>query len=161
MSKESKRLVTENIAEVYCRKNYIIISADRIERNIYFIKTGIARTFAKIGDQEITFAFGKEGDTVASLNSFIANQKGYEYIELLEDSVLYELNSKCLQGLFNESIEIANWGRRFAENELIKTEKRLISRQSGTASERYEELLIKFPDYQKGSIGAYCLLFRY
>lgn len=159
MSKESKLLVTENISEVYYRKNFVIISADRVEKNLYFIKKGIARTFSKIGDQEITFAFGKEGDTIASLNSFIANQKGYEYIELLEDCVLYELNSKCLQELFNTSIDIANWGRRFAENELIKTEERLISRQFGTASERYEELLLKFPDLinrvQLGHIASY------
>ena len=139
-------MLKENIVEVNLPKNQIIIRADKIEKNIYFIKKGIARTFYTIDDNEITFSFGKEGDTIASLKSYIANQQGYENIELLEDFELYELNTKNLQILFNENIEIANWGRKFAEQELIKAEERLISRQLGTATERYNELLKNYPD---------------
>lgn len=146
LSAESKLVLKENIVEVNLPKNQIIIRADKIEKNIYFIKKGIARTFYTIDDNEITFSFGKEGDTIASLKSYIANQQGYENIELLEDFELYELNTKNLQILFNENIEIANWGRKFAEQELIKAEERLISRQLGTATERYNELLKNYPD---------------
>ena len=146
LSAESKLVLKENIVEVNLPKNQIIIRADKIEKNIYFIKKGIARTFYTIDDNEITFSFGKEGDTIASLKSYIANQQGYENIELLEDFELYELNTKNLQILFNENIEIANWGRKFEEQELIKAEERLISRQLGTATERYNELLKNYPD---------------
>ena len=101
LSAESKLVLKENIVEVNLPKNQIIIRADKIEKNIYFIKKGIARTFYTIDDNEITFSFGKEGDTIASLKSYIANQQGYENIELLEDFELYELNTKNLQILFN------------------------------------------------------------
>ena len=146
LSTESKLLLKKNIVEISSPKHNIIIRADKIEKNIYFIKKGIARTFSNIDDNEITFSFGKEGDTIASLKSYIANQEGYENIELLEDSELYELNTESLQNFFNENIEIANWGRKFAENEWIKAEERHISRQNGTATERYIELLENYPD---------------
>ncbi|MBD0724153.1 cyclic nucleotide-binding protein [Flavobacterium sp. L1I52] len=159
LSAKSKLVLKENFIEVSFPKHLIIIRADKVEKNIYFIKKGIARTFSRIDDNEITFSFGKEGDTIASLKSYIANQKGYENIELLEDCELYELNTENLQNLFNENIEIANWGRKFAEQELIKAEERLISRQLGTATERYNELLKNYPDLiqrvQLGHIASY------
>lgn len=159
LTEKSKLTLKENIVEVSFPKHQMIIRADKIEKNIYFIKKGIARTFSTIDDNEITFSFGKEGDTIASLKSYIVNQQGYENIELLEDCQLYELNTKSLQTLFSENIEIANWGRKFAEIELIKAEERLISRQFGTATERYTELLKNYPDLiqrvQLGYIASY------
>lgn len=159
LSAKSKLMLEENIIEVSFPKHHMIIRADKIEKNIYFIKKGIARTFSNIGENEITFSFGKEGDTIASLRSYIINQKGYENIELLEDCNLYELNTANLQNLFKENIEIANWGRKLAENELLKAEERLISRQFGTATDRYIELIKNYPGLiqrvQLGHIASY------
>lgn len=159
LSSSAKLMLKKNVEEVNLPKHSIIIRADKIEKNIYFIKIGIARTFSIIDDDEITFSFGKEGDTIASLKSYIDNQKGYESIELLEDCVLYKLNTENLKNLFNENIEIANWGRKFAEHELLKAEERLISRQLGTATERYIELLKNYPGLikrvQLGHIASY------
>ncbi|WP_299820126.1 Crp/Fnr family transcriptional regulator [uncultured Pontibacter sp.] len=142
----SKSILKENIVEVRYPKGHILLRADRIESNLYFIHKGIARAFAYSGEAEITFWFGREGDTVLSMKSYVENQKGYENIELLEDCILYELKAAHLQKLFLEDLHIANWGRRLAEQELIKTEERLISRQVRTASERYGQLVIVNPD---------------
>ncbi len=146
LSDPSRLTLTKNIVKVSFPKYHRILQADRIEKQIYFIKKGIARTFFLIDGNEITFSFGKEGDTIISMESYIANQKGYENIELLEDCELYKLNIENLQQLFNENIEIANWGRKFAELHLLKAEERLMSRQFGTATERYKELLKNYPD---------------
>lgn len=81
ISESSKSLLLQNITEIDFPKNHLIIKADKIEKNIYFIKKGIARTFSFIGENEITFAFGKEGDTIISLKSYIEYKKGYENIE--------------------------------------------------------------------------------
>lgn len=155
----SKELLKKNITEVKYKKGYILLRADKIEKNIYFIKKGVARAYSDKDNAEITFWFGKEGDTVISMKSYIANQKGYENVELLEDCELYELKAEDLQRLFEEDIHIANFGRRFAEKELIKTEERLISRQVRTATERYKELLKNSPDIvqrvQLGHIASY------
>lgn len=146
LSITSKLELKKYVLEKSYSKNHIIIRADKVEKNIYFIKKGIARTFSYIGDDEITFSFGKEGDTIASLKSYTGKQRGYENIELLEDCELYEISSECLHRLFNENIEISNWGRKFAENELLKAEERQISRQIGTATERYTTLLKNYPN---------------
>src|SRR5699024_11504970 len=92
-------------------------------------------------ENEITFLFCKEGDTIVSMKSYVLKQKSYEKVELLENSHLYELKAKKLQKLLNEDIHIANWARKFAELELIKTEERFIYRQFRNAKKRYIENL--------------------
>lgn len=155
----SKRTLMGCVTEVAYSKGHILFKADKMETSLYFIKKGIVRAYANTKNNEITFWFGKEGDTVISMKSYVTAQKGYENIELLEDCELYELKTKNLQRLFESDIYIANWGRKFAELELVKTEERLISRQFRTAAERYRELLKYNPDLvrrvQLGHIASY------
>ncbi|NMA73650.1 MAG: Crp/Fnr family transcriptional regulator [Bacteroidales bacterium] len=139
----SKELLMENISIVHLPKGTLLFEADKIVKNIYFIDKGIVRAYVDNKEQEITFWFGKEGDTVVSMKSYITNQKGYESIELLEDCTLFELKTQHLKELFDTDIHLANWGRKFAEQELLKTEERLISIQFKTALERYEALFGK------------------
>ena len=155
----SKSTIKACISEVSYPKGHVLLRADKIENSIYFIKKGIVRAYTNSADNEITFWFGKEGDAVISMKSYVAHQKGYEDIELLEDCELYELKTQNLQELFEKDIYIANWGRRFAEQELIKVEERLISRQFSTAKARYTELLMNNSELiqrvQLGHIASY------
>ncbi len=144
--------------QTYAR-GHILFKEGKVEEAIYLIKRGIVRAFAQLDEQEVTFWFGKEGDAAISMNSYVAEEKGYESIELLEDCNLVKIPSEALHRFFGEDIHIANWGRRFAEKELVKTEERLISRQFKTATERYKELLQQSPDLlqrvQLGHIASY------
>ncbi|AZA74302.1 Crp/Fnr family transcriptional regulator [Chryseobacterium indoltheticum] len=159
LSESSKLILKNHIVELSFPKNKILISADKIEKDFYFIKKGIARTFVYTDGDETTFSFGKEGDTIISMKSYIANQKGYENVELLEDCLVYKLNTQDIRKLYTENIEIANWGIKFAENELMKAEDRLLTRQFGTATNRYEILLKNYPNLlqrvQLGYIASY------
>ena len=148
-----------SITEVNFQKGHILLRAEKVEQSIFFMKQGIARVYTHTAENEITFLFCKEGDTIISMKSYVLNQKGYENVELLEDCELYELKTKELQKLLMKDIHIANWARRFAEQELIKTEERFISRQFRTAKERYWELLNDHSDLiqrvQLGYIASY------
>ena len=145
LTAKSKNLIKESIIETKFPKGHILFKANKIETSIYFIKKGIARAYAYSDDNQITFWFGKEGDPIVSMQSYVNNQKGYEDLELLEDCELYELKIEQLQKLFLEDIQIANWGRKFAEFELIKSEERLIALQFNTATQRYLALLKNYP----------------
>lgn len=66
------------ITEVKFPKGKILIHADKIARNLYFLKRGIVRAYADKVNGPVTFWFGKEGDVLISMKSYIANEKGYE-----------------------------------------------------------------------------------
>lgn len=159
LPEKSKATLLENIILRNLPKSHIVLEAGKTEPTVYFIKKGIVRAYIEKDGGEITFWFGKEGETVISMKSYVEGKKGYENIELLEDCDLYELKTEKLQQLFTEDIHIANWGRKFAEQELIKTEERLIARQFKTATERYMELINYSPELlhriQLGHIASY------
>ena len=101
----------------------------------------------------------ESGKIEKDIFGYVNDEPGYETMELMENSVLYVLERKKLKELFLEDLHIANWGRRYAEMELLAAEERLISMLSAVASERYHELLEKEPDLLQrlplGSIATY------
>mgnify|MGYP002101006866 CR=1 FL=1 len=119
-------------------KGHRLLEAGKIESDIFFIKRGIVRAYISHEGKDITFWIGKEGATIMSLKSYVKNEAGYETIELMEDSLLYRL--------FEEDIDIANWGRKLAELEFLRAEEKLIPLLFTTASERYRVLLERTPD---------------
>lgn len=150
----------ENIFdEVEFNKGTILFNQDKTERKFYFIKRGIARAFTTTDGNDITFWFGQEGDPILSINSYISNKAGYETIELLEDAILYETSNQLLNELYESNKNICNWGRKLAENELIKTEQRFIARLTGNSKQRYEYLIHNYPGLinrvQLGYIASY------
>lgn len=140
-------------------KYHLLFRADKIDHHLYFIRKGIVRAFTEKDEMSITFYFGMEGDPVLSMKSYVSREKSYEDIELLEDSEFYQFDGAALEGLYNEDLHIANWGRKLAEIELVRTEERLIARQFRTAAERYAELMQETPELLRrvslGHIASY------
>lgn len=152
-------LLVRELKRVEFPKNHLIIREGKIEPVLYFIESGIARAYLDGLENRITFWFGMEGDVVLSYNSYINGTPGYENIELLENSVVYELNTTVLNNLYHSYPSLANWGRKLAELELIHTEERYIARLFKTAKQRYTELLGFYPSLVKrvplGHIASY------
>lgn len=140
-------------------KGSFLFKAGLVSHRIYFLEVGIARAFCYKEDKEVTFWFGAEGDIILPYYSYIANKPGYETVELLEDSLLYSIDLQSIQELFRTDIALANWGRKLAEYELVKTEERFIGMQFQTALERYKALLAQHPQLlqrvQLGYIASY------
>lgn len=159
MPRDSEELLVANLQEASYPKGYQLLEAKKVETKIYFIRKGIARAFAPIDGEEVTFWFGSEGATIVSLKSYTSNKPGYETIELMEDSTLYVLKREDLYKLFEQDIHIANWGRKFAESELVKSEEKIISLLFWDAANRYKELLANMPDLLQriplGTIASY------
>lgn len=159
LSTTSKERLKVHISKVNHPKGFILMESNKVIPHIYFLKKGIVRAYASTESNDITFWFGTEGEPVVSMKSYVEEKPGYESIELLEDCEFYQLETSKLKALFNEDIHIANWGRKFAERELIKTEELIITRQYKTASERYKDLLRDKPyliqRVQLGHIASY------
>lgn len=145
LSEAHTALLLEQLQPVQFPKNHLIIDAGKTGRSLYFLEKGVARAFLDGKDNQITFWFGMEGDLLLSFNSYIHQKPGYEHIELLEDCFLYEIKTEALEQLYLEHTALANWGRKFAELELVKTEERYIARLFKSARIRYAELQETYP----------------
>ena len=141
LPEDSLALLCRSLELVHYPKGHHVLEIGKIERDIYFISKGIVRAFTLVDGKEVTFWVGKEGATIVSMMGYVKNEPGYETMELMEDSELYVIKRAKLQQLYNEDIHIANWGRRFAETELLDAEVRVITLLLATATERYRDLL--------------------
>lgn len=138
----------EQISEkLICKRNNLLIRQDKIQKDIYFLASGLARVYYETLDRQITLDFVSPGGTLISMNSYVHNSPGYENIDLLEDGIVYKIDQKQLFALYESDIALANWGRKMAELEFIKAEQRTMSKLFNTAQERYAELLKKYPQY--------------
>lgn len=128
-----------------CPKGHYLLREHRKGDKAYLITEGIAHAFALKDGKSATFWIGHEGDVIYPGQSLHYNAGEYGTVELLEDCVLYEIDLKELNALYQEDINLANWGRLAAEKECVALEKSILSRQFKTTLERYEELLKEYP----------------
>lgn len=142
----SREALKARISEAQYPKAHTLIRSGRVEKTLYFIRSGIVRAYSNADRGDVTFWFGKEGDVVISMKSYVSGQPGYEHVETLEACDLYQMKALDLESLFASDIHIANWGRKLIGQELIKTEERLISMQFKTAQQRYLDLISSTPD---------------
>ncbi|MFC6100597.1 Crp/Fnr family transcriptional regulator [Olivibacter domesticus] len=158
LTNHSFELFWSTLEKVDFKKGKHVIQAGRKEHYLYFIVQGIARVYLK-SEKEITFCFCAETDVILSYNSYFNQMPGYENIELLENSTLLKISHKKIKELCSQDIKIANFFNKVIGLELVKTEERLISVQSKTASERYIDLLSSNPSIvqrvQLGYIASY------
>jgi CRP-like cAMP-binding protein len=155
----SKAALKAKAKECTFPKGHLLLKAHSVEKSMYFIAKGVVRAYADAPGGQITFWFGMEGAPVLPMKSYISGEKSYESIELLEDCKLYAFNINDLKALYEQDVHLANWGRKLAEYELVKTEERLISMQFRTAQERYADLIKTQPQLllrvQLGHIASY------
>lgn len=132
--------IAELAETVTAEKGATIISSDRIDGYVYFVAKGIVRAFCNADGRDITFWIGAEGSVALSMQGYINGRKGYESIITIEHCSLYRVPVKALHNLYLTDIDIANWGRVFAEKEILRAEKSLIPQLFTTGRERYEAL---------------------
>ena len=128
------------------KKGDVLIKEGSIHHSVYFIKTGALRSYYINNDgKDVTHWFGFEGDIAVSLGNFIHSKPSLENIEFLEDSVVLKISRTKLLELYDTHIEIANFGRKLAEQALLEMEEQILLTQFTDAKTRYNQLIDKYP----------------
>ncbi|WP_322970601.1 Crp/Fnr family transcriptional regulator [Faecalibacter sp. LW9] len=135
------------VTPVEMPKKTIVFDTKQYEPKFYFIAKGSARVYI-IDDEgnEISYILFLEKDYLLSFDGYLYQKPSYEYIELLEDSVLYELNTEALKTLYTTDLELANFGRALSDQFAHFTEQRFIDRLSLSATARYLKLIDTYPE---------------
>ncbi len=159
MPQSSQQKLIQELELITVPKGHLLMSADRLADQVYFIRKGVVRAYVLYQEREVTFWFGQEGDIAMSMNSFTIRKAAFEFLEALESTEVYAIAIETLQDLYRQDLYLANWGRKFAESELRLAEERFTARQFKTARERYEDFLNNYPGLlqrvQLGYIASY------
>ena len=125
---------------LFPRKSHII-KADKPDRKVFFIESGLTRSYILSDGKEITTWFSKEGDWTYGSLDFLKNKVGFEYVQTLEETIAYSIPIDTLNELFRTNVELANWARVSHQDAFLLLQDLRIERLTLPAKERYEKLL--------------------
>ena len=128
------------------RKRDILLRRGQVCENIYFILKGILRCYYVKNDNEVSSWFMKEGDLIVSVESYFLQKPSYEYIQALDDCILYSVSHSQLEAAYREFPEMNFISRVFLEKYYTLSEQRIYSIRMQRASERYQLMLEHHPE---------------
>lgn len=146
VSDDSLKLLFAKFKRLELPKKSLIIKAGVLNRYVYFIEKGFARSYCLHDGKEVTIWFSREGDITFAMKDLYHNAPGYENVELLEDSILYAISVTDLNNFYETNIEIANWGRVIHQECLLYMDQHHNDLLYLSAKERYEVFLKESPD---------------
>jgi len=129
------------------KKKRILIEAGEICKYTVFVENGLLRAFkADNKGNESILQFALSGWWTADLYSFLTNEPTPYNIEALEDSELLLITKPSWDLLLEKVPAFERYFRLLIQNNLINTQRRLMSSFTETAEEKYLKLLNEFPD---------------
>ncbi|PHR19422.1 MAG: cyclic nucleotide-binding protein [Fluviicola sp.] len=118
-----------------------IIREGNVANNLYFIESGLLRTYHLNDGKEITTYFACDKQFISSFSSFISRTASFETLEAIEDSIVYELPHHVLAKLYTESRKFEKLGRILAERNYLCVLDRTYTMQTKTAKQKYLDFL--------------------
>lgn len=142
LSPPLRQHLTKILRTKHVKKKHFHLHAGQVCSQICFIESGLLKCFYKDDyGNEICSWFMKEGDIIVSVESFFKQERSYQFIQAVEDSVIHGITYDELQYLFNTFIEFNFIGRTLLQKYYCLAEQRLYSIRMKRASERYEYML--------------------
>ena len=127
-------------------QDVVLLALGEVSNHLHFLVEGTVRAVCYQDNKEITAWFGFEGDFVNSFYSFVSRKPSLESIVVMANCKLVSISYEDLQGLYEKDYLWNKLGRLVIENYYIEYGERILSLQSMSASERYDELIDKHPD---------------
>lgn len=138
LSDQLKYALEERLNHVLIKKGEMVLNADQVCTESYFIKQGILRIyFLKDGKEVSEYFFGVD-EWVNSPKSFIQRTKDIYYIDALEDTEAYALKVNDLVYLFDHFPEMERYSRLSMGSFFGHVMERLVSMRFTTAKDKYD-----------------------
>lgn len=145
ISDEAMKALLAEMQEKHYAKGTCIVQSGIIDRSIYYIEEGIARSVFHHNGMDTTTWFSKEGDITFGMDSLYYNKPSIEDIEALTDCTIYAIHINRLNALYEKHIDIANWGRILHQNVNKELSHLFVERLQLPPKERYERFMQRYP----------------
>lgn len=126
-------------------KGHVLVPQNTVCQWVYFIETGLTRTYYYKDGKDVTDWLSAEGQFAVSISSFITQQPDRRIVELLEPSVLWAISHTALEKLYQQYHDIERLGRLLASHGLLLVQRRFDELHFATALERYRNLMALNP----------------
>lgn len=138
--------ISNHFTEVELPSRAYLIKQDKICSHIWFVSKGLVRSYYSKDEKEINCWFVFEGDFATSFYSIFTGKPGYENLQLLEDSIFYQMEFKTFDAFTKKYPQINQLYRQILEEGYLYWEKRIMMLQFEQAKDRYQHILNDHPE---------------
>ena len=146
--------LTKRLKPIEFKKGKIVLNANRISMESYFITKGILRTYFLKDGKEISEYFSGANEWVNSPKSFMQRKKDIYYIDAIENTEAYFINVEDLVYLFENFPKMERYARLSMGNVFGHLMERIVSMRFTSARERYYHFQKTYSDiYHRIPLG--------
>lgn len=124
----------------------VLLEAGKIAQNVYYIKQGCVRLWFNRDGKDVTLQFFFEGQSVASIESFIRNVPSLFTIETIEPTIVSVYNRADVFQLQEDIPELKEAFHKLIVSRLVNYTHLFLSRIKDTPQQRYENLIKESPE---------------
>jgi CRP-like cAMP-binding protein len=147
LSAYSKQELAACLKKLELPKGHILVRQDTICSFVYFVDSGLTRTFYLKDGKDVTDWISDENSFACSIISFITRQPDRRAIELLEPSILYSLHYDDLENLCSKYHGIEHFFRQLVALGLVQLQQKFDDLHFATALQRYQTLIASHPTF--------------
>lgn len=135
------------LTEVKFDRNEQLLREGQICNSIFFISSGLCKSFYNLDGKEINTSFYFENDFATNIKSLTASTKSEYTIKACEKTKAVQLNKAKLIEAYSKSHQIETFGRKVLELITTKQEEHSDSFKLLTPKQRFDTLVSKHPDF--------------
>lgn len=136
-----------HMTEVHFSKGEHIIKEGERNSNFYLLRQGTWRAYYLKEGTETSIWFVGPGEAAFSSWGYVAGEASHINIEAMNDTVAFCISKQELETLYSQSIDMANFGRKIFEREILNVDYSSVAYGSPpTAKERYLTLMAENPE---------------
>ncbi|HEV8504887.1 MAG TPA: Crp/Fnr family transcriptional regulator [Chitinophagaceae bacterium] len=146
LTEEEKKLSQSFFIQKKLRRKQYLLQEGDVCKYIAFVEKGLLRSYTvdDKGNEHITqFAF--EGWWISDQYSYLTGEPSEYNIEVMDDCALLLLTKQKEEEMLEKIPKFERYFRILLQNNLIATQKRLVSSLTQTAEERYNEFISACP----------------
>ena len=147
LSADSKQAISSRLKKQAFPKGHLVVEPDTICNYLYFIESGLTRTYYFKDGKDVTDWISDENSFACSIISFINRKPDRRAIELLEPSVLLALHYDDLEELCSLYHDIESFFRKLVAFGLVQLQEKFDDLHFSTALQRYQTLMAVHPTF--------------
>lgn len=145
LSDEGTGLLMQSATLTQHARKEVIIEEGQRDPDVCFVAEGSVRTYVMREDKCVIFSFSFEGDPATSTLGTQPGGLSRQTIETMEPATLVRIPRARMDALFAGNVELADWGRRMAEEQLRRHEDYFADYAWRDKREQYGLMLRKYP----------------
>ena len=131
-------------------KKGFVLREGHLCKNISYVNSGLLRAYYPDKEEkEATIMFAIADWWITDMFCFINQQPAMLFIEAVENSSVFHLQKNDLDRLYTEVPKFEKFFRVLMQNAYIREQLRVMQNLSLSATERYNNFLIKYPQIVK------------